>query len=158
MSHDRCPRTEEIRCAVRRGVESDDIARHVATCPECADEALVGAFFVEVEKDPAAQRPLPDPALIWRRAARARRFEAAKRATRVITVWKWTAIACGVALALIGAFRYSGLLGNLLRGFDLPMSPISAASAGIGSGVVMMAIAGMLGVLVLIDHLVLAED
>ena len=158
MSHDRCSRSEEIRSKLRRGLESDDIASHVADCPECADEALVSSFFAELERDSAAEGPLPDAAVIWRRAARARRLEAAERATRVITAWKWTAIACGIALGLVGAVRHSGYLGSLLSGFDFPLHPVSWSFVGIGSGVVMMAIAGMLGVLVLIDQLVLAED
>ena len=117
MNDDRCPRADEIVRAARRGVVDRDVERHLESCPECADEALVSAFFVEIEERQTAPTPLPDAAGIWRRAARAHRLEAATRATRIIAVWKWASIACGVVLAL----------------------------------------AGMLGVLVLIDRFVLAE-
>jgi hypothetical protein len=158
MKNDRCPRVEETRDAARRGVDNEDIDRHLDRCVECAEEALVSAFFAEVERDPAAQRPLPDPALIWRRATRARRIEAAERATRVITVWKWAAITCSIVAALAGAIRYSGSIGHLLGGFSLGLQATPAAPAGTDAGMAVMAIAGMLGVLVLLDRLVLAED
>jgi hypothetical protein len=158
MSNDRCPRIEEIRNAVRRRVGDEDIARHLASCPECADEALVSAFFVEAQEDPEGERPLPEPVIIWRRAIRARRIEAAQRATRIITVWKWTAIVCGVALAFAGGIRYSAVAGDLLSGVHLPQNPLGSVSFSIGSGAAMMAIAGMLTALVLIDRLVLADE
>ena len=157
MNDDRCPRAEEIRRAVRRGIVDRDLEHHLESCPECADEALVSAFFAEIEEHQTAPTPLPDAAAIWRRAARARRIEAARRATWIIAVWKWASIAAGAALALAGAIRYSGFVADRLPGIELELGMAGGATMGIGSGVAMIAVAGMLGVLVLIDRFVLAE-
>jgi hypothetical protein len=157
MNDDRCPRADEIGRAARRGVVDRDVERHLESCPECADEALVSAFFVEIEERQTAPTQLPDATAIWRRAARARRIDASRRATRIIAVWKWVSIACGVALALAGAIRYSGLVIDRLPRIELELGTVGPATIGVGSGAAMIAVAGMLGVLVLIDRFVLAE-
>ena len=115
MNIPQCQREQEVLDAVRSGRWSgpwgEELRRHAAVCPACAEVAMVAAALGSAYEDACAEARLPSAGLVWWRAQLAARRAADKRAAQPIalaeraaqaaaafsavglTVWQWPRIA-----------------------------------------------------------------
>ena len=97
----------EREAAVLRAVESnnwtEELRSHADTCEVCSEVTLVAHYLQADAQETMAEAPLPDAGLIWWKAQRQARREAAERATLPIVILE--RVSWGV-----GALSTAGLL------------------------------------------------
>lgn len=87
-----------------------DLSAHVASCPTCAELAIVASAIVDERDCGENQKRLPDAGIVWLRAQMRAREDAARRAARPL----WIAQIGGLAVvAAILAIWSGGLMGGL---------------------------------------------
>jgi hypothetical protein len=133
MTGSRCPREDEtIRAAWAVGGLEDDpaLAAHVGGCPSCAEVASLAAQFREERVRAVGSAQVPSAGLVWWRAQRRAREEAARKAARPIAVVHGIALGSGAAAAVatlaFGAGTVGGTLSapwRFLSGLELPALP-----------------------------------
>jgi hypothetical protein len=99
MQTQRCPRSDEAAAASRNQEWDESLRLHAAACPDCQATLLVAGALRGLAEAPAAA-PLPDPAIVFRKARILARFqqeeELTRRAMRPVHVAQWTAFAAAV--------------------------------------------------------------
>lgn len=109
MSPRECPREAELLEALQTTAWpdccDDGLRAHVAACGSC--EALVTVVLPLLDERRAAllEASVPTSAIVWWRAQRRARQEAAEVAARPITVLQWLSAACAAGL-MAGAIGY----------------------------------------------------
>lgn len=102
-----CEREQEVLEMVRSGRPwqacDAELCEHVAACPLCADLVTVASALLTGHDEAFRSASVPSSGLVWWRAQRRARQEAAQTAARVATAIQAIALLCGVAL-VIGAF------------------------------------------------------
>jgi hypothetical protein len=103
MSKPPCPQLDAVLSAAG-GALPDELGRHAAGCPECADALLVQGFLVAgaARMVPVA---LPDAGAVYWRARLRERLHRAERATRPIAVLDRVSYA--LAAAVLAALALS---------------------------------------------------
>ena len=101
------------------GSLDDDLRAHVGTCATCAEVIAVTLALQEDRREIVRNAPILPAELVWWRAERRAREEAARAATRPIALAHLIAVACAGAAALTligGAFgwlhAWIGVLGD----------------------------------------------
>jgi len=108
---DECGREADVLEAVAFGRWPDHAAElraHVAACAVCADLAEVAQALHDDRDAACREAPVPTAGMVWWRATIRARADAARTASRPITVAQGIAAACAVGLAC-------GLAGILWR-------------------------------------------
>jgi hypothetical protein len=134
MNIPECHREQEVLEAVRAGRWSgawgEELRKHAAACPVCAEVALVAAMLLEERDLAQAEVRLPSAGLVWWKAQRAARRAAEERATQPIALVEraaWALTLFGVfGLALWQWPRIAGWLGGAK---SLASGPGSASSS-----------------------------
>jgi hypothetical protein len=135
MATRHCSREDEtIRAAWGDGrFEDARLAAHLAECPGCAEIADLARQFREERAMAMTAAAPPSAGVVWWRAQRRAREEAARKAARPITVVHGIALGSGAAAAVATwAFGVSTVGGALsapwqfLSGFELPALPSPA--------------------------------
>jgi hypothetical protein len=83
--------------AVRTGAWSDDLRAHFASCPICADAAVIAEAL---SAEPSEATAVPAVGLVWWKAQLRRRLEMQERALRPLVWAERAAIAAGIAGAV----------------------------------------------------------
>jgi hypothetical protein len=101
---------------------SPDLAAHLVTCGACAEVARLAATMRDVRDAACAQAHPPSAGIVWWRAQRKAREDAARKAARPISFVH--AIALGCAAAAVVALLGLGLAGvrSSLASFLGPLS------------------------------------
>jgi hypothetical protein len=180
MSIAQCHREQELLDAVRSGRWSgpwgEELRRHAAVCPACAEVAIVAAALRSAYEDACAEVRLPSAGLVWWKAQLAARRAAEERAVQPIA---WVERAARVA-ALFGAlglavWQWPRIAGWWAAAHGYPSGPesMSGASAWLGrlfrsfaqglggqsSGFLLAATAGaLLALMALTAYAVLREE
>jgi hypothetical protein len=170
-----CAYESDVVLAVQTGRWPDrideDLRRHAGDCPVCADAIVVARAMAEAAAmdDEAAARDLqlPSAGAMWLRAEVRARAEAARRATRPITLVQVAACACFAAVggALFGATSswfqsWIGRTWGALTAIDFNTAPMPAPlAASVGEHIVVL---GIIAAFVLIApvaiHLVARDE
>lgn len=147
-----CPFEDATAAAARSGDWSAELAAHRDGCLSCAELTLVSAALAaDAEGLAADPRPLPDPAVIWLRAAIAAREATLARATRAISWVQRAAFAAAAAIGLFAAPKLWILLKEALGGLDLA-SPVAGLPRAAGSPVLALGVSlAVLGALALYE-------
>jgi len=114
VSATHCRYEHDVLAALRRDSWAESLRGHVAGCPVCAEVAFVAALLLDEARAAETEASLPDPGRIWSEAQlRARQLKVV-RATRPIRVVQWVAVACALAVAVVGAARLEPHIGRWL--------------------------------------------
>jgi hypothetical protein len=155
MNARHCEQEQAVLDAVRSGGWTDTaLERHAASCPVCADVALVARYLARQEASSTPETALPHPGLIWWKAQIMARRDAAERAAAPIAIAERVAAACGIVVLLAAVlWQWPRLYAWVLR---------HAASADLGSGlsnaVVLMSVAACLALAAFVLYIVWAEE
>jgi hypothetical protein len=126
----------------------EDLRRHADGCPVCSDAILVARAMADVvsmdEEAAASDLRLPSAGAMWLRAEVRARAEAARTATRPITVVQVVACACFAAVtgAVFGATsnwfqNWIGRTWSAATAIDFSVAPVPAPlTASLGAHVV----------------------
>lgn len=145
MTGSDCPRETTVLRAVRLDAWSDDLRAHLASCPACAEAALVAAALLAEAQVARDQESLPDASRIWLDARlRARRLQVA-RVTRPIALLWWVAAACATALAVIAAPWMAPHLGRWAAALRPPALDLVSGLGALHGLIFLAAGAGFLG-------------
>jgi hypothetical protein len=96
-----CAREDDVLEAVAFGRWPDhaaELSAHVATCADCADLVDVMRALHDDREAACRDAPVPPAEMVWWRATIRRRADAARTASRPITVAQGVAGACAVGL------------------------------------------------------------
>lgn len=143
-----CEREAEVIEAVENGMWTEDLSRHAAECPACADTARVAKLFAfeatvaMEEADGAMDAPgrLPGADEIWRRARSDERRAAVERALWPIRLVERLAGGVAVVVAALiawwGAPHLETLLAPVARGVErmagsLAPAPSNSVTSGL---------------------------
>jgi len=154
-----CPFEDATAAAARGGGWSAELAAHRDGCLRCAELTLVAAVLAaDAESLAADPRPLPDPGVIWLRAALAAREQKLARATRAITCVQRAAFAAAAEVGLFLAPELWSLLKPALAGLDLA-SPFAGMPRAAGSPVLALGVSlAILGALALYELTAMHES
>jgi hypothetical protein len=149
MARDRCPREDEtIRaawdaarslesahtCGARLPARDPEVSAHIAECPSCAEIVALAAALRQERKDACAEAHPPAAGIVWWRAERRAREEAARRAATPISFVHAIALGCaGAALVAILGFGAGSVRHGVAQWWDGLRWP--AAPGGILVGV-----------------------
>lgn len=102
MNLNDCPREPEVLDTMTAGRWSfaDELQAHAASCPVCGDLAAVAGAFAEEMQAEMRTADVPPSGLVWWRAQRRAREEAARTAARAITFVQTASILGAIAAAL----------------------------------------------------------
>jgi hypothetical protein len=97
---------------------ADDALRvHVASCAVCADIVEVAGAILEGRDDTVSDMRIPSSAVMWWRAQMRARQEAAREASRPITIAQIVAAVSAVALVIAGVVALSPWVGSVMSGW-----------------------------------------
>jgi hypothetical protein len=118
-----CVRSDDVAAACRTAQWDEALRSHAAACPDCRQTMMVADGLRALAEEPAAlARPLPDPAIVLRKARLLARFreedDLSRRAMRPVHVVQWAALLA----ALLGIAWAS------LRAVDLPAAAALGAT------------------------------
>ena len=103
-----CPREQELLDALTSSRWPErcepELRAHVGSCPVCADTLAVALPLLTEGEIAYASAHVPSSGIVWWRAQMRARHEAARAASRPITVVQ--AIACACALTLVAAAAF----------------------------------------------------
>jgi len=132
MTGSRCQREDEtIRTVWSDGRAGDaGLAAHLAECASCAEIASLAALFREERAHAVSSAQVPSAGLVWWRAQRRAKEEAARKAARPITIVHGIALGSGAAavaaILAVGVQTAGGALSapwHALSRLDLPALP-----------------------------------
>ncbi len=132
-----CEKEQQVLGAVRSGRWDDEsnspLRLHAASCPACADVALVAQFLHQDIDRAGTQARLPEAGLVWWKAQLLARRAAAERATQPIALVERVACAWGL-LSLLGVavWRWPEIGVWVKRVSTRAMEPVVQPSAGGG--------------------------
>ncbi len=99
-----CPLEQETLAIVHAGRwpgSCDETSRaHISACPTCGDIAHIASLIANDYQASIRTAHVPNSGLIWWRTLRRVRQEAARTASRIITIVQAIAVAAGVAVAI----------------------------------------------------------
>jgi hypothetical protein len=133
MSRYDCPLEQETLAIVHAGRwpdSCDEASRtHIDACPVCGDIVRVAALVANDYQSSLRTARVPASGLIWWRTQRRMKQDAARAASRVITIVQAIAVAAGVAVAMgiivatsrAFAFAPSDLPRTLLAQWGIPL-------------------------------------
>lgn len=157
---DRCRFEADVTRAAMRGVWTDELRSHAASCDDCAAAASVAPWMTKFATIADREHLLPDPSVLWLKAQLLRASAAAERVARPmnqVQIFAYVVVAAGWAGLLTWKW-------DALQSWIATMSPtgllqgINAGSASLSTSVLATALAlGSLTV-VLAVHTMLAED
>lgn len=145
MSEKRCNLERAVLSAERTRKWSDDLRRHLESCPDCTDALMVERFLAsESTAAPTASR-LPTADQVWWRADLRHRREMTRRAQLPIRVLEKAAQLAGVAAAGVGLAWSAPTLLDWLGALaptqmttpDVTLSATTALWLALGTGVVL---------------------
>ncbi|HUP60803.1 MAG TPA: hypothetical protein VNA69_10335 [Thermoanaerobaculia bacterium] len=100
-----CARENELLETVSAGRWPDgcdeELRAHAASCEHCRELAAMAALFHAEMQDAMRDAQLPSSGLVWWRAQRRARAEAARTASRAITLVQAASVAGAIAFALM---------------------------------------------------------
>jgi hypothetical protein len=100
-----CAREQDVLDALATGAAregwSDDLRAHVDACTNCGEIVAVALPLLQEHHEAVEGAQPPSSGIVWWRAQMRARQEAAKAATRPITVVQGAAVAGGVAIFLM---------------------------------------------------------
>lgn len=127
MSEKRCDLEPAVLAAERTRKWSDDLRRHLESCPDCVDALTVERFLAIENLEAPSDSRLPTADQVWWRADLRHRREMAQRAQLPIRVLEKVAQLGGVAAAGVGlAWSAPTLLGWLGR-----LAPTQTTTSGV---------------------------
>jgi|GEM_PF-2399913 len=145
-----CERETEVIEAMDQGSLSEELDRHIASCPACADTHRVARLFAlegeraleEADRVLASGQRLPSADEIWRRARTEERRAAVERALWPIRVVERLSTVVAALVVVVGG----GWLGSALKPWVAPlMAPFSHSAEQVSaavSGAVSSTVAG----------------
>jgi hypothetical protein len=167
-----CCREEDVLDALTSGRwpdrADDELRAHVAACAICKDVVEVASAVLMVREAEPTDMRIPSSAVMWWRAQMRARQEAAREASRPITVAQVVALVSVVALTAAGLVALSPWFGGLLAEWvsgvrsaaASQMGALQASSASLAGGWVLPAL--MIGVWLVLApvaiYLAVAED
>ena len=99
-----CPRAQEALELVRAGRWpngcDDETRTHIASCGDCGDSVHVASLIAADYHAAARTARVPSSGLVWWRAQRRAREEAARTAARIVTLVQGVSVAIGVTAAV----------------------------------------------------------
>jgi hypothetical protein len=159
-----CPREHDVLDALTTGRMDDELRQHVAACAICADVVDVAAPILIDREDRSRAPHIPSSAVMWWRAQKRARQDAAREAARPITVAHVVGVlsAAGIAIALAVMLSpwLRGAMSNVIAGASSGFSGFSLQTAILSHGWLMPAL--MITVLLLLTpiaiYFAVAED
>jgi len=133
MNRNECPQEQETLTMVQSGRwpdGCDDISRaHIDTCSACGDIVRVASLVSADYQASIRTAHVPASGLIWWKTQRRLKQDAARTASRVITIVQAIAVAAGVAVAIgilvatsrAFSFAPSDLQRTVLAQWGIPM-------------------------------------
>jgi hypothetical protein len=112
MNGSLCKYEQEVMTALRFGPLSHELHAHVTGCTECSEVMFV-AHFLQGDADSMSGISIPNADLVWRRALRRSRAEAAAHAIRPIQWAARASIAVIISAALWLSLGSPAWLGSL---------------------------------------------
>ena len=145
MSAKNCKLEAAVLAAERTREWSDDLRRHLESCPECTDALMVEQFLAAESVGVPADSRLPTADQVWWRSELRHRRELTRRAQLPIRVLEKVAQLGGVAATGVGlawsAPTILGWLGRLnptqMASSNVTLSVTSALWLALGTGVVL---------------------
>ena len=107
----------------------DDLRAHVGTCAACAEVIAVTLALQEERREAVRSTSIPRAELVWWRAERRAREEAARAAARPIALAHLVAVACAGAASLMLIGGVFGWLRIWAAGLGDSVAAIGAASS-----------------------------
>ena len=132
-----CAREDEVLDAVAFGrwpEHAADLVAHAASCAICADLAVVALALHDDREAACRDAPVPSSQMVWWRATIRARAEAARAASRPITIAQGAAAACaaGLACGLAGtawrSVHWADRLGEFAAQLAAPRADLTSAS------------------------------
>lgn len=84
---------------------SEELRVHVSACPPCGELAAIVLPLLDEHRTAALEARVPSSAIVWWKAQRRARLEAARAAAQPITILQWLSGACAAGL-MAGAIGY----------------------------------------------------
>jgi len=104
-----CEHESAVVAALQRGMLPDELLRHTDNCPVCSEVLLVAEGLRTQAAFEQEERPVPDAAIIWRKAQARARDRALSRATLPIRIMGTGAFALAILVSpwLVLQFSHS---------------------------------------------------
>jgi hypothetical protein len=160
-----CDREPDIldALATRRLASDAELQRHLRECDACADVAEVACVLLEERQSACDAAPVPAADVVWVRAQRRARVEAARLSVRPIAVVQALGVACsvGAVAGMLGAAAWwlrswmtwlSSAAGAMMNG------PSSLEMAALASRGILLALAVWLVIAPVAVYLAATED
>lgn len=100
-----CPRMQEALDLVRSGRWpngcDEETRTHIAECGDCGDGVQVASLIAADYHAAVRTARVPSSGLVWWRAQRRARQEAARTAARIVTMVQGVSVAAGVTAAVV---------------------------------------------------------
>jgi hypothetical protein len=123
-----CHREQDVLDALTSDHWPDDLRAHASTCTICSDlVAAVQPILVD-RVDLSSEGHLPSSGVMWWRAQMRARQEAAREASRPITIAQIVAAVSAVALVIAGVVALSPWVGSVMSGW-VAASGVSVSGA-----------------------------
>jgi hypothetical protein len=117
-----CSREADVLEAVSMGrwpeCADRELAAHVASCPTCTEVAGLSFALQDDRHALVSAAPVPTSAVVWWKAQRRARAEAARTAARPITIVQAIGVVCGLAALAAGVAFASPVFAHWFGGLS----------------------------------------
>jgi hypothetical protein len=154
MNENDCPLEAKVLEAQAGGSLDGDLAAHAQSCPICREALMVHRWMGEFRKESVAadlrERSLPDPEMLWTRAASPLPDEAVARKVLGPLRHFWMAASAALALLLLAAFTPLGRFLSSIPGWEALASSFKSVAKGAVRPFAVAILPAILGVLPLL--------
>jgi hypothetical protein len=161
-----CPFETEVIAAARAGhwpgQLDAELRAHLDTCPSCREAAAIGALLAAEWDTAQADAHPPSADLVWWRAQRRARLEAARAAAAPVRSAQVVATICAVLLVGVLGWWVFGSLGQSLAGLlahaPAPADALRPDAAPLVRGAVLLALLAAVVLVPVALYLVFADE
>lgn len=154
MNENSCPLVTKVLDALAGGPLDGELAAHVQSCPVCREALLVHFWMGEFQKASAAadlqEMNLPDPEILWTRAASPFPDAAVVRKVFRPLRYFWMAASATLALLLLAIFTPLGRFLSSIPGWEALASLFKSMAKGTVRPFAVVMLPAVLGLLPLL--------
>jgi hypothetical protein len=133
-----CPREADVLEAVSMGrwpeCADAELVAHVTSCPTCTDVAGISFALHDDRLALTLSAPVPASAIVWWRAQRRARAEAARAAARPLTIVQGIGAVCGLAMLVAAVAFASPAFAHWFGGLASLLPAADASTVAASSG------------------------